>query len=45
MEDKIVILVTGGSGLIGKAIQQVVNSENRNDEEWVFVSSKDADLR
>lgn len=45
MEDKKVILVTGGSGLIGKAIQQVVNSENRTDEEWIFVSSKDADLR
>lgn len=38
------ILVTGGSGLVGKAIQQVVHAEDRSDEEWFFVSSKDADL-
>jgi len=39
------ILVTGGSGLVGKAIETIVN-ENRNENEtWHFVSSKDADLR
>lgn len=39
------ILVTGGSGLVGKAIQQIVNTENKSDEEeWIFVNSKDADL-
>ncbi|XP_067824628.1 GDP-L-fucose synthase isoform X1 [Heptranchias perlo] len=39
------ILVTGGSGLVGRAIEQVVKAgEGRPDEEWVFLSSKDADL-
>ncbi|KRZ11633.1 Alpha-N-acetylglucosaminidase [Trichinella zimbabwensis] len=41
------VLVTGGSGLIGKAIQTVVGEEadrHAVDVQWVFVSSKDADL-
>lgn len=39
------ILVTGGTGLVGRAIQEVVaNGEGQTDEEWVFVSSRDADL-
>ncbi|KAM3841063.1 GDP-L-fucose synthase isoform 2-T4 [Vipera latastei] len=39
------ILVTGGSGLVGKAIQKVIgDGERRVDETWIFVSSKDADL-
>ncbi|RZC32940.1 GDP-L-fucose synthase [Asbolus verrucosus] len=38
------ILVTGGSGLVGRAIRTVVEAENRTDEKWVFVNSKDADL-
>uniref|UniRef100_A0A8C3BSD0 Uncharacterized protein n=1 Tax=Cairina moschata TaxID=8855 RepID=A0A8C3BSD0_CAIMO len=39
------ILVTGGTGLVGRAIQKVVaDGEGRPDEEWLFVSSKDADL-
>lgn len=38
-------MVTGGSGLVGSALQTVVQSdEKRPDEEWVFLSSKDADL-
>lgn len=42
---KKVILVTGGTGLVGSAIKFVVEScEKRPDEEWIFVSSKDADL-
>lgn len=49
--DKPVVLVTGGSGLVGQAIKWVV--ENIEDskfgklpnEEWVFLSSKDGDLR
>lgn len=44
MSQNKVILVTGGSGLVGKAIQTVVKSEARSDENWIFVSSKDADL-
>ncbi|XDA79382.1 hypothetical protein R6Z07F_009403 [Ovis aries] len=39
------ILVTGGSGLVGRAIQKVVEDGARlPGEDWVFVSSKDADL-
>ncbi|XP_078209102.1 GDP-L-fucose synthase isoform X3 [Callithrix jacchus] len=39
------ILVTGGSGLVGKAIQKVVaDGAGLPGEDWVFVSSKDADL-
>lgn len=39
------ILVTGGSGLVGKAIETVVaEGEGCPDEEWIFLSSKDADL-
>ncbi|KAH9171104.1 GDP-L-fucose synthetase [Lactarius sanguifluus] len=47
-----VILVTGGTGLVGYAIQHVINSEplgsrfgRRAGETWVFIGSKDADLR
>uniref|UniRef100_A0A182NUB2 GDP-L-fucose synthase n=1 Tax=Anopheles dirus TaxID=7168 RepID=A0A182NUB2_9DIPT len=39
-----VVLVTGGTGLIGKAIATVIKEENPVDERWVFVGSKDADL-
>uniref|UniRef100_A0A8C4YK73 GDP-L-fucose synthase n=1 Tax=Gopherus evgoodei TaxID=1825980 RepID=A0A8C4YK73_9SAUR len=39
------ILVTGGTGLVGRAIEKVVaDGEGRPDEEWNFVCSKDADL-
>jgi hypothetical protein len=43
--DKKVILVTGGSGLVGHAIHTVIQEEDREDEDWIFVGSKDADLR
>ncbi len=38
-------LVTGGTGLVGKAIEEVVKGEQREGEFWYFASSKDADLR
>lgn len=38
------VLVTGGTGLVGSAIKQVIEDEKSNDEIWVFCSSKDADL-
>lgn len=38
------VLVTGGSGLVGSAIRHVVESEPVDDEEWIFCSSKDANL-
>ncbi|KAH9830606.1 epimerase-domain-containing protein [Rhodofomes roseus] len=47
-----VILVTGGTGLVGKALQHILAIEpegsrfgKKAGEHWVFVSSKDADLR
>ncbi|PFH51138.1 hypothetical protein AMATHDRAFT_75116 [Amanita thiersii Skay4041] len=47
-----VILVTGGRGLVGKAIEHIINTEpvgsrfgKKSNETWVFVSSSDADLR
>lgn len=39
-----IILVTGGTGLVGKAIEKIVGSEKRTDEKWIFISSKDGDL-
>ncbi|CUI14357.1 GDP-L-fucose synthetase, putative, partial [Bodo saltans] len=39
-----VIMVTGGSGLVGKAIEAVVARAPKAEEQWVFLSSKDADL-
>lgn len=40
-----VVMVTGGSGMVGQAIRQVVdNGGKMNDETFVFISSKDADL-
>lgn len=41
------VLVTGGSGMLGKAVEHVVMNEGlkREGEEWIFLSSKDADLR
>lgn len=38
------ILVTGGTGLVGKAIESVVNLEKRENESWIFIGSRDADL-
>lgn len=42
--EDIVVLVTGGSGLVGQALKQVVEEEKRK-EKWIFLSSKDGDLR
>jgi GDP-L-fucose synthase len=40
------VLVTGGTGLVGKALQRIVKLlDLDNQEQWVFLSSKDADLR
>ena len=49
-EHGIRVLVTGGTGLVGKAIRDVIDSTDpvysaRKDEAWYFASSKDADLR
>ncbi|KAK4879264.1 hypothetical protein RN001_007410 [Aquatica leii] len=42
-EDK-VIIVTGGSGLVGKAIEKIVTEEGKEGEKWIFLSSQDGDL-
>lgn len=44
MTHKNVVLVTGGSGLVGSAVKKIVlkNSFGYN---WIFLSSSDADLR
>jgi len=41
---KKVVLVTGGSGLVGHGIKAAWESEKRDDEELYFASSKDANL-
>jgi len=39
------VLVTGGSGLVGRAIQELVASDKaESDTEWTFVASADCDL-
>lgn len=40
------VLVTGGSGLVGSAIQKVVQREEAEEDGdvWSFVNSSDADL-
>jgi len=43
MEQK-VVLVTGGSGLVGKGLQQVIGEEKCDNEKWIFLSSKDGNL-
>ncbi|XP_075975957.1 GDP-L-fucose synthase-like protein [Anticarsia gemmatalis] len=50
-EGNSVIIVTGGSGLVGQAIKAVIEEENRQEtphsknETWIFCGSKDGDLR
>ena len=39
-----VVLVTGGTGLVGRALQAVVSDTALVDEDWVFAGSRDADL-
>lgn len=43
---KRVFLITGGTGLVGKAIEEVMKEEGiKGNDEWIFLSSKDGDLR
>mmetsp|Transcript_30348 Transcript_30348/g.66434 ORF Transcript_30348/g.66434 Transcript_30348/m.66434 type:complete len:320 (+) Transcript_30348:65-1024(+) len=42
---KTTVLVTGGTGLFGKALAEVIQKEKQAQEEnWVFLSSKDGNL-
>ena len=46
MSDTKTILVTGSTGVVGSGIQYIIETEESHpDEQWIFVSSKDADLR
>uniref|UniRef100_A0A6B2G1U3 GDP-L-fucose synthase (Trinotate prediction) n=1 Tax=Myxobolus squamalis TaxID=59785 RepID=A0A6B2G1U3_MYXSQ len=46
MEDKKrVIMVTGGSGLVGRNLEQLVNHENLPNEKFIFLTSNDANLQ
>ena len=40
-----VILVTGGTGLVGRALEEAVSRDPSPEERWIFLSSKDGDLR
>jgi GDP-L-fucose synthase len=43
---KSVVLVTGGTGLVGAAIKEYIDKTGAKDgEEWIFLSSKMGDLR
>lgn len=42
--EKKVVLVTGGSGLVGQAIKKIAELDPKPNEEFVFLSSKDANL-
>ena len=39
------ILVTGGYGLVGRSLQKVVCTSSNTNHEFIFLSSKDGDLR
>jgi GDP-L-fucose synthase len=43
--EPMVVLVTGGTGLVGKAIEKISSLEPKPNEKWVFLSSKAGDLR
>ncbi|KAI9303140.1 hypothetical protein BJ944DRAFT_241716 [Cunninghamella echinulata] len=51
MASESVILVTGGSGLVGKGIEWVIENDKterfgkKEGEKWIFLTSKDGDLR
>ncbi|ETV93835.1 hypothetical protein H310_12188 [Aphanomyces invadans] len=44
MDAGIVVLVTGGTGLVGRAVQAEVEKLSTINETWIFVGSADADL-
>ena len=43
--EDVTVLVTGGTGLVGKGIEAAVQKEGVAGERWVYLSSKDGDLR
>ena len=41
----VTVMVTGGSGLVGRALEEVVRGDPQPNEKWIFLSSEDGDLR
>lgn len=39
------VLVTGGSGLVGRGVQRVIAERTSDEDTYIFLSSKDGDLR
>ena len=39
-EGEMVVLVTGGTGLVGKAVKKVLSDAGVTGEQWIFLSSK-----
>ena len=39
------VLVTGGSGLLGHGIENVLSEEDLKNFSWIFLSSNDCDLK
>jgi hypothetical protein len=39
-----IVLVTGGSGLVGRAVQEVIAAAPVPNETWIYAGSKDGDL-
>lgn len=44
-EDNMVILVTGGGGLVGMGLKAEVEKVKSPNEQWIFLRSADGDLR
>ena len=44
-EDNVVILVTGGGGLVGMGLKAEVEKVKSPNEQWIFLRSADGDLR
>lgn len=38
------VLVTGGTGLVGQGIRIAMEKDKHENEQFIFLSSKDADL-
>ena len=39
-----IVLVTGGTGLVGKAMEEAAHCEGARSETWVFVGSQECNL-
>lgn len=39
-----IVLVTGGTGLVGRSLEAVLAEDRVDDEQWIFVGSKEANL-